>query len=442
MSCGVSCNTNFHACGGACASNSAPATCGTSCTPCATPANGSATCNGTSCGIACNTGFHACGSTCVSDTAVATCGTRCTTCPAGPANSTPACTSGSCDFTCNQGYSRCGSSCCYAFTRIATGSDRTCGLTSFGGVKCWGRGWYGSTASLVPVDHPGLTTGVIDLAMEGYNLCALMTNGTVRCTGQNYFGEAGGPQGTARNTPTLVPNLSNVTAISMGDRLSCGLVSGHVKCWGNPSEYSMVGSAQPVNGIYSPPGFSGVTQLSVGYSAVCGLVAGEVRCIGPNSYGQLGTGNNMTSSTPVAALGITNATMVSTGAYNTCAIEGGALKCWGLFTTTSANTPVTLINSGVTWVSARGFACVATTSGAMCSGANHFGRLGDGTTTDQYSFVPVSGSPTVQQILLGGSSSCAITTDGRALCWGDNTYGQLGNGTTTSSLVPVEVLRQ
>ena len=40
------------------------------CTPCPVPANGTATCNGTSCGITCNAGFHNCGGLCVSNTSV------------------------------------------------------------------------------------------------------------------------------------------------------------------------------------------------------------------------------------------------------------------------------------------------------------------------------------------------------------------------------------
>jgi hypothetical protein len=63
--CGSSCNMNFHACGGACVSNSAVASCGASCTPCVAPANATATCNGTACGFTCNAGFSLVGGACV-----------------------------------------------------------------------------------------------------------------------------------------------------------------------------------------------------------------------------------------------------------------------------------------------------------------------------------------------------------------------------------------
>ena len=58
--CQLACNTGFHACGGACASNVDPGTCGGSCTPCATPPNATATCTTGACGFACTAGFADC----------------------------------------------------------------------------------------------------------------------------------------------------------------------------------------------------------------------------------------------------------------------------------------------------------------------------------------------------------------------------------------------
>ncbi len=81
-SCGIACSTGFHNCGGLCVSSSSVQSCGQSCgTACPVPANGIATCDGASCGIACTSGFHNCGGQCVSNNSVQTCGTSCTACP-------------------------------------------------------------------------------------------------------------------------------------------------------------------------------------------------------------------------------------------------------------------------------------------------------------------------------------------------------------------------
>jgi hypothetical protein len=58
--CGFVCHADFHACGGACASDVSPATCGTSCAPCPTGPNAVATCDGATCGLACEPGFANC----------------------------------------------------------------------------------------------------------------------------------------------------------------------------------------------------------------------------------------------------------------------------------------------------------------------------------------------------------------------------------------------
>ena len=54
-----------HLCGQSCVDNTSVASCGTSCVPCNVPANGNATCNGTTCGISCNANFVPAGTSCI-----------------------------------------------------------------------------------------------------------------------------------------------------------------------------------------------------------------------------------------------------------------------------------------------------------------------------------------------------------------------------------------
>ena len=46
-------------------------------------------------------------------------------------------------------------------------------------------------ASGQPVDVPGLARGVVAIAAGGANTCALLTNGAIRCWGDNTLGQLG-----------------------------------------------------------------------------------------------------------------------------------------------------------------------------------------------------------------------------------------------------------
>ena len=71
-------------------------------------------------------------------------------------------------------------------------------------------------------------------------------------------------------------------------------------------------------------------------------------------------------------------------------------------------------------------------------GANDYGQLGDGTTTDHIS--PIKIIDGVKSVSAGGHNSLAIKTDGSLWSWGYNINGQLGDGTTTDRHTPVRIM--
>jgi alpha-tubulin suppressor-like RCC1 family protein len=77
---------------------------------------------------------------------------------------------------------------------------------------------------------------------------------------------------------------------------------------------------------------------------------------------------------------------------------------------------------------------------AYCWGNNSSGQLGNGTTTDSATPVPVLGGINFAYVTAGDNHTCAGTEFGNVWCWGDNSYGQLGSGTTTNSATPVLVV--
>jgi alpha-tubulin suppressor-like RCC1 family protein len=75
---------------------------------------------------------------------------------------------------------------------------------------------------------------------------------------------------------------------------------------------------------------------------------------------------------------------------------------------------------------------------AFAWGANDYGELGDGTTTDRLSpvFVGLTG---ITEMAVGAFHSVALRSDGTVWAWGNNDHGELGDGTTTDHPTPVQV---
>ena len=144
---------------------------------------------------------------------------------------------------------------------------------------------------------------------------------------------------------------------------------------------------------------------------------------------------------------------ISTGRYHTCAVlTSGAAKCWGYNgwgqlgdgTRTDRWAPVQVsgLGSGVSMIAAGDHhTCAVLASGAAkCWGNNTFWQLGDGTQTHRWAPVQVSGlGGGVSTVAAGGSQTCAVLASGAAKCWGYNWYGQLGDGTQTERGAPVQV---
>jgi alpha-tubulin suppressor-like RCC1 family protein len=314
---------------------------------------------------------------------------------------------------------------------LALGDTFSCALTTNGGVWCWGRlvGVHVMN-HFTPFLISGLESGVKAISAGRTHLCALTTTGGVKCLGSNTDGQLGDGTFTDSDDPVDVTGVSGVTAIDAGGFHTCALTSaGAVKCWGD------------------------------------------------DEAGQLGDGGNQNQNAPVTVTGLgggsgqPKATVIATGAYNTCALVastagGNAALCWGMNyegqlgngINANSNVPVQVsgLESGVTAITVGGgFVCAIMTGGGVnCWGDNLHGALGEGSTGFMRSAPwPVSGlnSP-VTSLSAGGNINmmnvsattwghvCSVTASENVFCWGQNDSGQLGNQSTTSSSVPVYVV--
>jgi serine/threonine-protein kinase len=101
--------------------------------------------------------------------------------------------------------------------------------------------------------------------------------------------------------------------------------------------------------------------------------------------------------------------------------------------------PTAVTLAGASDVTAgRAGTCAQTATGGFCWGANAFGQLGDGTTTDRRAPSAIQNLAADAQPTVGARHACALS-GGQVSCWGDNSLGQLGNGTLSMSFAPVEV---
>jgi alpha-tubulin suppressor-like RCC1 family protein len=179
-------------------------------------------------------------------------------------------------------------------TTLSLGFLGSCALMPTGGVKCWGDDTLtNGTASAVPVDSTGFTSGWKSIAVGISHLCAVSTAGGVKCKGLNANGELGVGTTTSSSTAADVVGLTaGVVAVAAGENHTCALTTaGGVKCWGDNSE------GQLGNGLTSmqttPVDVSGLSSGIVGVATkgnhTCALPAiGGVKCWGNNALGQLG----------------------------------------------------------------------------------------------------------------------------------------------------------
>jgi cysteine-rich repeat protein len=310
---------------------------------------------------------------------------------------------------------------------IDAGHGFTCALLDDGAVRCWGRNDAGQLGLQHTTAMPTEVGGKVDLGGAAAiaisaglsNACAVLTEGSVRCWGDNVYGALG----LGNTDPVLIGTAgleTTASAVAASTESACALVSGDgVRCWGDNSlgELGLGNTATfPGSHMVPPSSYGNVvlnlgavpTSITVGSAYACaGLRDGQAECWGANNVGQLGLGHtvNIGDNEVPAFTGVVNiptpVISIAASIQFTCALSGNArgLRCWG---------------------------------------NNQKGQLGQGdtmrrgnTATTIPSLIPAIRFPAglgPTAMALGTSYTCAQLSDGSVRCWGANNRGQLGLG--------------
>jgi hypothetical protein len=330
--------------------------------------------------------------------------------------------------------------------------------------------------------------GVATLASGEYHACAVRTNATVWCWGDDGSGQLGdgttGGTDGLRSTPVQVlrgtSTLKGVTKIAAGASHSCAVrTDGSVWCWGDASDGQLGNDVAGIGAHRTKAvrvrrlngDLTGVQHVALGGDHSCALRDdGAVFCWGWDAYGQVGDGTTGEGMGHVRSLAVRvrqgsgylgNVVAIAAGAQHSCAAKGdGSVWCWGdgsfgqLGDGESGlghqHTKASRVERGggyltrASGITAGEFhTCVRRTDASTwCWGSDQDGQLGDGTTGGPVSHLrtkPVqvlrgSGELTsVTGVGAGSYHTCARRSDGSAWCWGDAHFAQLGDGTTGDS---------
>ena len=392
---------------------------------------------------------------------------------------------------------------------VSTANQGACVLLDNGSVSCWGEGSKGTIGDGITTDYRSSPTPTASLPngkkavalTSGHtHHCALLEDGNVACWGSNSQGQLGDNSTTNRNTPTLTQPLgAPAIAIESDYAHTCALLSnGSVVCWGD-NAYGQIGNGASGGDILTPTFVSNITgtvvSITTSVANTCALLYNNsVMCWGDNTHGQIGNGTTSSGTTPdYTSSFATNQTklMLDGGGNGSCAlVDNGSMHCWGENskgsigdgTTNDADTP-TLVDTSMTFLTTH---ITELTSASACSTTP---SLPTGLSIDS-STCTISGVPTAAvdnrtyivtatvngitfqnsiwlstayrnmtpsvdgaDVYVGvdmqditfetsdiGSSSlamtfqstCAIINNGTVKCWGNSANGRLGNGASGS----------
>lgn len=343
---------------------------------------------------------------------------------------------------------------------ISAGGTGSCEVRADGSAWCWGRNNWGqlgdgtTSTRLTPARVGGpadTTTDWARISTSGATTCAVKTDHTLWCWGLNNKGQLGDGTARVRRTPVRVAGGDWATVATGWFHTCATKTTGALYCWGLNNQGQLGDGTATSRRDPARVGSSGWAQVATGGWHTCAVKRdGTAWCWGQNTFGQLGIGTLAASRTPAQIGTGHDWKQLSASWTTTCGVVGwnSEARCWGANdwgqigdgTTTDRRYANTVRTSTDGWKSIAvgdGHVCaVALDDTAWCWGKNVYGELGDAGTTAHDVPAPVAGDLRWRQLSSGWYSTCGVRTDGTSWCWGNNENGQLGNGSTSDASMP------
>jgi alpha-tubulin suppressor-like RCC1 family protein len=359
---------------------------------------------------------------------------------------------------------------------ISAGDSHTCALKADGSVACWGNNGNGKlgdgtiTSSSTTVAVTGLTDAVAISAGKEHN-CAIKVDRTVVCWGGGIGGQLGnGTSGSYRTVTVVVTGLTDAVAVNGGWEHTCALKSnGSAVCWGNNLNGEL-GDGTTVTRTISTAviGMTDAVAISAGGNGAgfnndhrgrtCALKAnGSTVCWGDKSYAISGSG--LVQATPTVVAGLTDTAALSMGSGHTCALKtSGAIVCWGddrfaqigdgstgsiptrLVAVSASDGAAGLLTDAAQVSAGISHSCILKNNGSVvCWGGNFSGALGNpslgGASSYPTATSVVGFTDTVTKLTVGFSRTCALLSTNRSVaCWGYNPISQTTGGGSQGGL--------
>ncbi|MHC4235214.1 MAG: RCC1 domain-containing protein, partial [Planctomycetota bacterium] len=232
----------------------------------------------------------------------------------------------------------------HTWRSVEVGGRHTCGVTTDNDAYCWGWNGMGQLGDGSTADQltPVPVTGghkFQSVSAAGQHTCGLTQDGDAYCWGWNGNGQLGDGTTTYYSvTPVAVIGGHTFQSLHAQHRTACAITTdGTAFCWGD-NRQGQLGVGYASNGERTPVAVTGghrFRSLNNEWMATCGTTtSGDGYCWGRNRGGQLGAGYMSDyQPTPVAVIGGHTFQYVSAGSNygeSSCGLTtDGAVFCWG-----------------------------------------------------------------------------------------------------------------